>query len=152
MDDEQMLGLEPAERVPGRGEPEEQLDANGLSAGGEELVRADRLGDDERACGGPPQRGLAPRTVAREADRLERAVRERVGDDEVRDAELRRDSCAVAVVPVEQLDDSSRTGSTSQTRASSASACEVRVAGSSTIHEKPASPRSSQSSILIAPA
>ena len=37
-----------------------------------------------------------------------------------------------------------RTGSTSQTRPSAASAWDVRVAGSSTIHEKPCAPRSSQ--------
>ena len=44
---------------------------------------------------------------------------------------------------------SKRTGSTSHTRPSAARACDVRVIGSSTIHENPAHPRSSQSLIVM---
>ncbi len=97
-------------------------------------------------------------------DRLERRPRERVRRDDVRHPQLAGERGAVAVVAVEELEDgdrvaelacaresagSCRTGSTSQTRPSAASACDVRVIGSSTIHEKPCAPRSSQKRIVI---
>ena len=132
-------------------------------------VRAERLGE-RRASGprGPPQRGLVPRRLRVRADRLERAVRQRVGDDEVRDAELSPRSAEQSRL----CRSSSWTGGRGP--AERRRALErvliahgvdepdpplvrervggARVAGSSTIHEKPASPRSSQSSIRTAPA
>ena len=76
MPDEQVLGLEGAERVARRRETEQQVHSCGVAARREEPVRADRLGDDERPLRRPPERRLAPSLRALEGDRLERAVRE----------------------------------------------------------------------------
>ena len=58
--DQQVLRLEPAERVARRREPEQQVNAGPIRPRREEPVRADRLGDDERPLGRPPERRLAP--------------------------------------------------------------------------------------------
>ncbi len=106
--DQQVLRLESAERVARRREPEQQVNAGPIRSCREEPVRADRLGDDERPLGRPPECRLAPAPGALHHDDLEWAVRNRVRNDEVRDAELARDRGTVAVVPVEQLKNGAR--------------------------------------------
>ena len=102
---------------------------------------------------------------APDLDHLERRPRQRPRHDEMRDAEPLRERGAVTVVPVEELEHAcgapsdcaarsiasgQSTGSTSQTPPSCARACDVRVIGSSTIHENPCGPRSSQKRICHA--
>ena len=64
----------------------------------------ERVGDDERPRLRPPERRLAPALPSQDRDERERAVRDLVGRDEVRDAEPRRERRAVAIVAVEELD------------------------------------------------
>ena len=65
--DQQVLRLEPAERVARRREPEQQVNAGPIRRRREEPVRADRLGDDERR--GRPATRAPSRASARCASR-----------------------------------------------------------------------------------
>ena len=161
--DEQVLGLERARaaRAAARGAAARCTPARSSPAA-EEGVRADRLGDDERplarATRGRPRaswlraRRRRPRTAcpgARPASRgaarraRPRARRSRgcdgrgAGAPPAGSPSARARRAPARVAP----------GSTSQTRPSAASACDVRVIGSSTSHENPSSPRSSQKRI-----
>src|SRR5262245_24991031 len=100
---EDVLGLELRER-PRRGQAQERVDAERLAAEREEVRhRPERVGADEHAPLGPPQRRLPPLASLDERDRFERAdIDER--DDVVRHAEPAGEGRAVARVAVEQLD------------------------------------------------
>ena len=106
--DEQLLGGEGAERVAWGREPEQKVHARVVPRRSVEAVRADRLGDDERPLRLPPEGHLAPALRPPHRDHGERAVGERIRDDEVRHAERRGDRRAVAVVAVEELEHGDR--------------------------------------------
>ena len=73
------------------------------------LRRSDRLRADERAVLGNPERDLAPAAASDHRNHLEgRADRSGAGNLEMRHAELVGEACAIACVPVDQLDDAGR--------------------------------------------
>ena len=63
MADEQVLGLEPAERSR-RPEPEQRVHAGRLVAGAEERNRPERVGDEQEPPLRPPERHLLPPAIA----------------------------------------------------------------------------------------
>ena len=106
MADEDVLGVERRKRLRRR-EAEQRVDADRLVAGGEVGNRPERVGDDQDASLGPPERGLAPEAVAHELNELERpdvTARNLVE----RHAVPARERGGVAAVPVEQLDHAGR--------------------------------------------
>ena len=148
--DQQVLRLEAGEHFRWR-QPEEKMDTDRTQASSEEPVRADRLRDDEHARLRPPERDFLPALPALHVDDLERRIGHAGGSNEMRHAEPLSHDPAVAVVPVSSscntaaglpsdrarsIASGQSTGSTSQTRPSAASACDVRVIGSWATHEK----------------
>src|SRR4051794_558970 len=105
--DEHDVGLEASEPPLRREEPEERMHAERSATGGEVADGPERVGDDEYAPLGPPQRALVPQRQGHDADDLERCI-EAIRHSQVRDAELRRDVSAIPAVPVEQLDHARR--------------------------------------------
>ena len=104
---EQMVGLEPPERAR-RPEPQHGVEAGRLCARAEEGDRPDRVGDEQQPPLRPPERHLAPPAAPDDRAQLERRSGKLARHDEMRDAEPPGDGGAVAVVPVEQLDDPGR--------------------------------------------
>ena len=101
---EQMVGLEAPERAR-RPEPQHGVEAGRLCARAEEGDRPERVGDEQEPPLRPPERRLAPPAVPDDRAQLERRPGKRARHDVMRDAEPPGDGGAVAVVPVEQLDD-----------------------------------------------
>jgi len=73
-------------------------------AGAEVVGGTEHVGADEHGCFRPPQRDLFPVSPRQDRQELERPDRP-LGHDMMWDAEPVRDGDAVAVMPVEQLDD-----------------------------------------------
>ena len=104
---EQMVGLETPERAR-RPEPQHGVEAGGLCPGPEEGDRPERVRDEQEPPLRPPERHLAPPAEPDDRAQLERRPGKLAGHDVMRDAEPPGDGGAVAVVPVEQLDDARR--------------------------------------------
>src|SRR6266545_7722113 len=83
------------------------MDAEPLAAGAEVACSAEDVRADEHALGRPPERDLSPAAAHADRQELERPER-LLRHDVMRDAESVRERGAVAVVPVEELDDSGR--------------------------------------------
>ena len=130
----------------------------------EERVRAERIRGHEHLRLRPPERDLLPAFRPLDLDHLERRSRQRFRNarDEARRAARARAAASRLcrsrswITPAGVPSDEARsiasgqsTGSMSQTPSPVASACDVRVMGSSTIHENPWRPRSSQKRIVM---
>src|SRR5450755_259633 len=100
--DEQVGGHVTGEPA-GRPQPQADVHTRPLGAGSEARGGPDRLGHDQHSLAGPPQRHLAPELVVDHRNNLERGVRKRCRNLEMRHAETGGDRLAPASMAVEQL-------------------------------------------------
>ena len=106
--DEQMLRLVAEQRGRRAEQPQHRVDAEPASRRAVVARGPDRVGDDERAPFGPPERRLLPAREGRDPEGRERRAGHLRGRHVQRHAQPRGDRRAVAVVAVEELEHAAR--------------------------------------------